>query len=85
MSGKKSSPSGLRIYAEFEDMAGHKIRVQESCSVYGGIWVSNDSKEVSTNLSVENARTLIQSLEDAIEHQEKSKRIWRRRQKRERV
>ena len=76
MSEEKTTPRGFRIYSEFEDMAGHKIRVQESSNVYGGIWIFNDGK-VSTNLSVANAQTLIQSLKDAIKHQKKSKRIWR--------
>jgi len=77
VSDEKTPPRGFKIYSEFEDMAGHNIRVQESSNVYGGIWIFNDGK-VSTNLSVENARALIRSLENAIEHQQESKRIWRR-------
>jgi len=76
MSEEKTTLRGFRIYSEFEDISGNKIRVQESSSVYGGIWIFNEGK-VSTNLSVANAQTLIQSLKDAIKHQEKSKRIWR--------
>ena len=73
---------GFKIYAEFTDEYENEIRVQESSNVYGGIWIfCNDrTKLISTthpHLSIENAKTLIKALQEAIIHQEGSDRIWK--------
>lgn len=78
---RTTTPRGFAIYAEFTDSHNHSIRVQESSSVYGGIWIFTSDKDGNCeppHLSIDNAKTLIQALQEAIEHQEKSTRIWRK-------
>jgi hypothetical protein len=82
MTDNEYTPRGFRIYAEFTDEYKNTIRVQESSNVYGGIWIfCNDyTKLISAShphLSIENAKTLIKALQEAIRHQEDSTRIWR--------
>jgi len=75
---------GFGVYASFKDSYGNTVRVQESSNVYGGIWIFCDLNpdypgkpyEPSPHLSIENAETLINALQEAIKHQKQSDRIW---------
>ena len=56
---------GFGVYAKFKDEHGNIVRVQESSSVYGGIWIfcnpDPDDKHAmehpSPHLTLENAKT----------------------------
>ena len=81
----ETTERGFGIYAKFKDGYGNIVRVQESSNVYGGIWIFCDLDpeykgnpyEPSPHLTLENAQTMIEALQQAIDHQNQSTRIWR--------